>query len=74
MKVESSVTRGESPAAVRPADWADPGASIGSDVRAAMGLGLDFADEKDTEKAQEKKKEDEKVQTASLVDDFGNSS
>jgi len=71
MKIGSPLTRVESPTAVRPPGWIDLRGSIGSDVRDAMGLGLDFKDEKESEKAEEKKEEEHKTPVG---DDFGNSS
>lgn len=67
MKVENPLTRVESPAAVRPPGWVDPRGSIGGDVRAAMGIGLDFLDDKEAEKKKQ-------PPTPSTAEDFGNSS
>jgi hypothetical protein len=76
MKIESPLIRVESPAAVRPPDWADPRGSIGGDVRAAMGIMMGM-DEKDAEKAaEEKRKEAERnkgePQMPKSADEFGN--
>jgi len=71
MKIGSSLTRLESPTAVRPPGSIDPRASISSDVRDAMGIGLDFKDEKESEKG-EKKKEEQEIPSSGEA--FGNSS
>jgi len=71
MKIGSPLTRLESPTAVRPPGSIDLRGSIGSDVRDAMGIGLDFKDEKESEMAEKKKEE---RQIPPLGNDFGNGS